>query len=472
MVYFAAGASGFIAIAQDFWVKQALNLTPINLAVIGFWLTMPWTIKMVFGSLADSITIFGSARRSYILGGAGLIGASYLLLAGIAAKMPIVLGFGSPENLYFLAAMVGMIGYVIQDVIADAMSTEVVDRYDEDGSPRTPKEIEADLAYVQWIGRIFHLTAMALVAGIGGWLAAILQPQTMFLLALGIPVVSTSGALIVRLNTVPLTPVNWRVLGGGITFGIFVVALKWLDIPASEEIIFLVTLGTLAYLMAGVGLTRIIALTVIALFVFRASPDPGVGVTWWMIEKLDFDQSFFGTLRQMGVVLALIGLVIFQKYFTERPLVFVLTGLTIVGAVLNLPMIGVAYGIHDWLGVSARSVAIVDTALNAPFAMLLAVPILALIARTCVIGTAATQFALIASFINLSQSFAQLGTKYLNKIFVIQKGAYEMAGALDPSLIVDGNYQAVGPLLITCWVLGLVMPLSAIWFILPKSEKV
>ena len=36
------------------------------------WLSLPWTVKMVFGELVDSVPIFGSQRRSYILIGAAL----------------------------------------------------------------------------------------------------------------------------------------------------------------------------------------------------------------------------------------------------------------------------------------------------------------------------------------------------------------------------------------------------------------
>ncbi len=53
MIYYAYGALGLVAIAEAFWVKEALTFTPAELAAIAVWLTLPWTIKMVFGQLAD-----------------------------------------------------------------------------------------------------------------------------------------------------------------------------------------------------------------------------------------------------------------------------------------------------------------------------------------------------------------------------------------------------------------------------------
>ena len=67
MVYFAYGALGVIDVTRDVWVKEALTLTPAELAAIGVWLTLPWTVKVVFGELVDSVPIFGSRRRVYVL---------------------------------------------------------------------------------------------------------------------------------------------------------------------------------------------------------------------------------------------------------------------------------------------------------------------------------------------------------------------------------------------------------------------
>ena len=61
MVYFAYGALGLIDVTRDFWIKEKLTLTPSELAGIGVWLTLPWTVKMVFGELVDCVPILGLA---------------------------------------------------------------------------------------------------------------------------------------------------------------------------------------------------------------------------------------------------------------------------------------------------------------------------------------------------------------------------------------------------------------------------
>ncbi|MES1179858.1 MAG: hypothetical protein ABUL43_01550, partial [Hyphomicrobium sp.] len=84
MVYFAYGALGLVAVAETFWVKKALTLTPAELAELNVWLTLPWTVKMVFGALVDAVPIFGSPRRAYVFVGAACMTAGLLVLAGAA----------------------------------------------------------------------------------------------------------------------------------------------------------------------------------------------------------------------------------------------------------------------------------------------------------------------------------------------------------------------------------------------------
>src|SRR5262245_39998776 len=170
MVYFAYGALGLIDVTRDMWIKEQLTLSPAQLAGIGVWLTLPWTIKMVFGELVDSVPIFGSQRRAYILIGAALTACGMLTLAGGAGGW---LAFARIDNLYILGAMLIVIGTVVQDVVADAMSTEVVARRDETGNARPDHEVRAELGMVQVIGRLSLSAGILAVAGASGWLASV-----------------------------------------------------------------------------------------------------------------------------------------------------------------------------------------------------------------------------------------------------------------------------------------------------------
>ena len=60
MVYFAYGALGLVAVAESFWIKNNLTLTPTELASLTVWPTLPWTITTVFGERVDPVAIRGS----------------------------------------------------------------------------------------------------------------------------------------------------------------------------------------------------------------------------------------------------------------------------------------------------------------------------------------------------------------------------------------------------------------------------
>ena len=181
-------------------------------------------MKMVFGELVDTVPLLGSQRRAYVFVGAGLIAISFVLLAGAAGGWITAC---APDRLYVVASLMTVTGLVLQDVVADAMSTEVVPRTNADGSPRAKAEIDHDLGMVQVLGRLALSFGIFSVAGLSGWLAAVgLLLTRSFCCGLIVPLVSISGALLVHLETSEQRPTDWRILGGGLVFGAFVVAWR------------------------------------------------------------------------------------------------------------------------------------------------------------------------------------------------------------------------------------------------------
>lgn len=453
MVYFAYGALGLVAVAETFWIKNNLKLTPAELAALTVWLTLPWTIKMVFGELVDAVPILGSQRRVYVFLGGALVAAGLLLLAGAAGGW---LTFTSPENIYRLGSFLNIVGVVLQDVTADAMSTEVVARSNPDGTPRPKDDINRDLGMVQVLGRLALSLGMFSVAGISGWLASIYSYETVFLMGLIIPVISVAGAMLVKLDKVESRKVDWRILGGGLLFGLSVVALGYFEVPYNQEIVFVVSMAVvIAMLTRVVGdldieTKRKIFYAAVIIFVFRAAPSVGSGYTWFTMDVLGFDEAFQGTLNQIGTALALAGTWLFSDAITRRPVAQVLLWLTIVGTALSLPSLGLTLGLHEWtqamFGFGARTIAIIDTAASSPFAQLSMIPLLTLCAIYAPEGRRASWFALMASLMNLALVAGALQTKYLNMALVVDRG----------------NYANLPALLGAAMAIGFIAPLAAI----------
>jgi hypothetical protein len=216
----------------------------------------------------------------------------------------------------------------------------------------------------------------------------------------------------------------------GLGYAAFGALLELAGAPYSREIVLVVSAVLISLLLRRVGISQSVAIAAIVIFLFRATPSVGQGYSYWAIDRLGFDQTFLGLLAQVSSILSLVGLLVFRRVIVKRPVSFTLFWVVIAGFVLYLPSIGLFYGVHEWLGVSARTFAFVDTTISAPLAQLAMVPMLILIARTAPPGAEATSFAIMASLMNLALSASQLFTEYLNEAFAVTQADYSNLGRL------------------------------------------
>jgi hypothetical protein len=269
------------------------------------------------------------------------------------------------------------------------------------------------------------------------------------------------------------TQPNWWILGGSVLFVVFTLGVGLGQLPYNEEIVFTGSLAIVSFLI--VRLTRALEPdaqatlvgTALVIFAFRAIPGPGPGSTWWMIDDLGFDQHFLSVLSLIGSGLTLAGMFLFRRFMAERSIAYVVGFLTLAGFILALPIVGLYYGLHHWTAaatgglVDARTIVLIDTAVESPLGQISMIPMLAWIANSAPANLKATYFAVMASFTNLALSLSQLGTKYLNEIFVITREVRDPAsGALQS----PADYSQLGHLLIVQVLLGLALPFAAILF--------
>lgn len=463
MIYFAYGASGFSSIAESFWVKKHLTLGATDLIALGVWLTFPWTIKMIFGQMIDSVPLFGSNRKIYVFIGAGLIAIGTAIMIAIVGNYPQIQIYNI-NKLYIMASVLTVIGFVLQDVVADTMSTEVVDR------TQTQEEINQELAMVQVLARLSLGLAVFIVAGIGGWLLEYYSYETIFKISLLVPILSVIGVILVNLNPMPVSPINKSIFFGGLAFALFTLIIGYSNIPYSQEIVFIISLGVVLYMLGTLikdlptQTIKYIVSAMIIIFVYRAMPSVGPALQWWEIDVLKFDEPFFGTLSQIGAAIALIGMWVSSKYIVEQSITKVLVFLTILGFFLSLPTIGLYYGVHTYLGIDAKTVALVDTAVSSPFAYISGVLMLTLVAIYAPQGNRGTWFALMASLMNIALSAGGLLSKYLNQMFEVTREVKN--GVL---ITTPANYDNLGILLWIVTISSLVIPLLTIWKL--KGEK-
>lgn len=242
MVYFAAGVSGFTGIIESFFVKEQLGLTAAFLASLGFWAGLPWALKMPLGHLVD---LFWRWKSMFVYLGAALMSASLLIMVGLTGHAGWMANIIAVEAWYVISVMLAPVGFVLQDVVADAMTVEAVPSHNEDGILIEEKKLQTMHVTMQTLGRIAIVAGGAMVAGVGGWLATVLSYVTMYWISLVIPLISIMGVLLgawiksrrkkrlVRQNISPepirqMSPprqqklkVNWYILAGSAAFVVF-----------------------------------------------------------------------------------------------------------------------------------------------------------------------------------------------------------------------------------------------------------
>ncbi len=197
-------------------------------------------------------------------------------------------------------------------------------------------------------------------------------------------------------------------------------------------------------------------------------PSVGPGYSWWTIDILKFDESFLSKLALVAYALTLVGMFTLRRYMARTRIPAIIVMLTLVGTLLTLPNIGMYYGLHEWTArvtngaVDARVIALIDTAIESPLGQIAMIPMLAWIANSAPANLKATYFAVMASFSNLALSAAQLGTKYMNQVYVVTREVRDRAtGAIKGAQ----DYSQLGELLIVVTLIGLVIPLLAVVFV-------
>jgi len=495
MIYLAAGISGLTGIVGTFFVKDYLNLSAAFLAGLGFWAGIPWALKMPLGHLVDLIW---NKKNYMVFVGASLISLSLIIMYGLIIHTEWMSSILSVETWFVISVLLAPIGYVVQDVVADAMTVEAVPLVDDSGNKFSRDEIKLMHTTMQTLGRFAIIGGTVLVAlanvilfkGVDDLEQAdkISLYGSIYIYALIIPIVSVLGIFLASYlknqkkrklieqglegdqDYAPSekTEINWWILGGSLVFVIFTLGIGSFKVPFAQEIVFVGSMAIILFLMNKLvkelpqDLRLTVVGTAIIIFIFRAMPGPGPGLSWFEIDVLEFNEQFFSVLSLIASVLTLVGIILLRPFMANNSIARIIVILSIAGAILFLPSVGMYYGFHNWTSsitngvVDAKFIAILNTALESPLGQVSMIPLLAWIAKNAPSHLKATFFAVFASFTNLALSASALGTKYLNEIYVITR---EVKDKVTNAILTTADYSDLGILLITVTLVTLIIPI-------------
>ena len=275
LIYASAGVSWQTSIVGIFFIKDFLSLSAAFIASIGFWAGIPWALKMPLGHIVDLIW----KKKNYMVFlGAGLITLSLLIMYGLISHTKFMSEILAVETWFVISVILAPVGYVIQDVVADAMTVEAVPIINDYGERYTPEEIKIMHTTMQTLGRFAIIGGTVLVALANVVLFSNVENLDqdgkinlygqIYLYALIIPLVSVGGVFLAAYlqkkktkkiedlnlslneNEIYKTKVNWWILGGSLAFVIFTLGIGTSNLPFTQEIVFLGSVIIILFLMS------------------------------------------------------------------------------------------------------------------------------------------------------------------------------------------------------------------------------
>ena len=500
MIYLAAGVSGLTNIVGLFFVKEYLDLSAAFLAGLGFWAGLPWVLKMPLGHIVDLIWKFKSILVFF---GALIMALSSLIMYFLIAHKEEMISVLNAETWFIISTLLAPIGFVLQDVVADALTVEAIPKTDEKGNEIDFKTLKSLNVVMQLLGRVSIISGTLIVSFINLIMFSdssemsdnekIVTYGKIYLYSLIVPIISIMGVVFSyissksRLNkliknglafekafnliypVLKATKPNKSIITGSIIFVIFTLSIGISKIPFSQEIVFIGSFLIIVYLLITLSnqldevSKRMLIGTAIIIFVFRAMPGVGQGASWFEIDVLKFDQEFLSLLGLIASILTIVGIFVLRPLMEKASMSKLIIILSIAGSIFLLPSLAMFYGIHEITSkitngiVDARFIAIFNTALESPLGQVSMIPILAWIAQSAPSHLKATFFAVLASFTNLALSASNLGTKYLNQIFIVTREVKSKTG----EITTQADYSELGILLLTVLLLTLTLPILA-----------
>ena len=264
VVYFIQGSLGIAGIALPLYLR-AQGFSIAKITFITSVASAPWFFKIVYGAISDALPIGGLRRKPY------LIICSILSCVGW-----ILLGLFPPyEKWLIIAMMIANLGLAAVDVITDGLVVEY--------SRKNTAQVYQGIA---WGAR----SVGAAISGFtGGGVAAPMPAQKIFFITTVLPLFSLVAILFLHEKPHPrnIRPKN-------------VIA------PILESVGHIIE-GDLKWFLA-------------LLFVVASSAAIGTPLFFYMRETLKFDEIFLGLLSSTTWIGAILGCLLFLRFFKGVPL--------------------------------------------------------------------------------------------------------------------------------------------------------
>ncbi|KAF1328482.1 Folate-biopterin transporter, partial [Globisporangium splendens] len=375
-VYFTQGIrSTLCSLGTSYYLNETLALPPAQSEALRGTAAIPWIIKPIYGMLSDSIPIWGTRRKSYLL-----IFSAISALAYIALSVP---GLITTYHGALVALVVASLGIAFCDVVIDGKVVEAA---------RTERDdMAGNLQTLSWISLSVGSVLGSMVSGFS---LNLVGPQGVFFL-------SALGPICVVFISISMHEETFRV---------------------NRDHSFLRTVSDQCRTLAQVVVDPVCWRPMLWIFLSNALP-PSLGEAMFSFKtnELAFSKSFLGFISTVGSITLLGSTALYNAYFRDLPFRSMFFRIQVASALVSLAEFvlvarwNVAWGIGD------RFFIFGDEILSDVVARLKHMPSLVLCAKICPPGIEGTMFALLMSIYNFSWSIASYGGSWLCMYLQISK---------------------------------------------------
>jgi MFS family permease len=334
IVYFVQGALGLTSVAMPIFLKDALGLSVSQIATLSAISMIPWVIKPVYGLLSDYYPVRGLHRKPYLFVSSLLASFGWFLTAANGTYWSVL-----------LAQILSALGIAMTDVVADGLAVEK-------STPRTKGKIQT----VMWGSRSFG----AVITGFfGGWLLGFFSAQQIFAMTGVLPLLTFCMVFFVREERHKESEA-----------GLWALLKKTAKVYYETKLLWWVS----AFL-----------------FLWFASPSFSTPLFFYMRDELKLSEVLLGTLTSMVNVGAVVGSIMFAKWFdkvNQKKLFIWLILLNTANTFLFYYVLGAAS-------------AFVIFFINGVLSILAIIASMRLIVEVCPRGIEATTFSLVTGISNL-----------------------------------------------------------------------
>ncbi|MBD2145670.1 folate/biopterin family MFS transporter [Sphaerospermopsis sp. FACHB-1194] len=360
-VYFVQGILGLSRLAVSFFLKDELQLSPVEVSALLGIVALPWMIKPLFGFISDGLPIFGYRRRPYLV-------LSGILGAGAWVSLGTIVNNSWAAT---IAIALSSLSVAFSDVIVDSLVVE-----------RARVETQAKAGSLQSL--CWGATALGglITAYFSGLLLEYFSTRTVFLVTAFFPLIISVVAWLIA-----ETPINKDTIK-----------------PQANNL--LSTSNQIKQL--GKAITqKVIWIPTAFIFLWQSTPSGEAAFFYFFTNELHFQPEFLGRVHLVTSLASLIGIWIFQRFLKSVPFRVICGWSIVISAALRMTMLILVTHTNRALGIDDQWFSLGDSLILAVMGQIAFMPVMVLAARICPLGIEATLFALLMSIFNLGGAISR-----------------------------------------------------------------